>query len=186
MATERAYELLERISALLRTEQRKAGAALGLEPVHLGILAYLARANCFSDTPQAVGEYLGLTKGNISQRLIWLQGKGLLRREPDSRDRRVVRLRLTPQGRSVLHRLNPPELWRESCDGGVERPLERILGEMLARRGYRTFGQCRTCRYHERKSGSPYCGLMQVQLKTDQADRICREHEAGDGRAIPL
>jgi DNA-binding MarR family transcriptional regulator len=173
----RGFHLLERISALLRAEQRRAGA--GMEPVHLAALSYLARANAFSDTPQAVGEYLGLTKGNVSQRLIWLERRGYLRKEPDGRDRRVVRLRLTALGEETAARLAPPEVWREAGGGGavLDEQLEALLRRMLARRGFRTFGQCNTCRFHEIHGAGAYCGLLQLPLKAGQETRICREHE---------
>jgi DNA-binding MarR family transcriptional regulator len=173
----RGFHLLERISALLRAEQRRAAA--GMEPVHLAALAYLARANAFSDTPQAVGEYLGLTKGNVSQRLIWLERRGYLRKEPDGRDRRVVRLRLTALGEDAAARLAPPEVWREAGGGGavLDEQLEALLRRMLARRGFRTFGQCNTCRFHEIHGVGAYCGLLQLPLEAGQEARICREHE---------
>lgn len=172
----RAYDLLERISALLRAEQRREGA--GLEPVHLAALGYLARANAFSDTPQAVGEYLGLTKGNVSQRLIWLERRGYLRKEPDVSDRRVIRLRLTALGEEAAARLAPPEIWREAGGGTVlAEELDALLCRMLARRGFRTFGQCNTCRFHEIHGAGAYCGLLQLPLRAGQETRICREHE---------
>lgn len=175
--SDRAYDLLERISALLRAEQRREGA--GLEPVHVAALAYLSRANAFSDTPQAVGEYLGLTKGNMSQRLIWLERRGYLRKEPDARDRRVVRLRLTALGEDAAARLAPPGIWREAGGGtALAEELDALLRRMLARRGFRTFGQCNTCRFHEARQRGPYCALLQLPLAPGQETRICREHEA--------
>lgn len=150
-----------------------------MEPVHLAALAYLARANAFSDTPQAVGEYLGLTKGNVSQRLIWLERRGYLSKEPDGRDRRVVRLRLTALGEEAAARLAPPELWREAGGGSaaLEEELDALLRRLLARRGFRTFGQCNTCRFHETRDTGAYCGLLQLTLRAGQETRICREHE---------
>lgn len=173
----RAYDLLERISSVLRAEQRRAGA--GLEPVHVAALAYLARANAFSDTPQAVGEYLGLTKGNVSQRLIWLERRGFLTKRPDARDRRVVHLRLTRLGARTAAQHAPPDLWRAAGGGSaaLERELEDLLHRLLRARGYRTFGQCSTCRFHERREGGAYCGLLKLPLEAGQEARICREHE---------
>ena len=61
----------------MRTELRKAGADEALQPVHLQALIYLARANRYSNTPQALAEYLGLTKGTVSQTLLLLDRQGL-------------------------------------------------------------------------------------------------------------
>lgn len=179
VSTSRAFDLLERIASLMRAEQRKSGAALGLEPVHLNALAYLARANRYSDTPQAVGEYLGLTKGNVSQRLIWLEQNKLLRKEPDERDGRVVHLKLTAQGRNTLAKLHPPAIWRKGVPDGeaLERVLEAALDGILTEGGRKTFGQCHSCRFHEKRESGAHCALLQVDLRADQIDKICREHE---------
>ena len=73
-----------------------------LQPVHMQVLDYLQRANRFSDTPLAVGEYLGLTKGNISQRLNVLENLDLIRKTADEYDGRVVHLRVTSAGKRLL------------------------------------------------------------------------------------
>ena len=179
MSASRTFDLLERIASLMRAEQRRAGKALGLEPVHLNVLAYLARANRFSDTPQAVGEYLGLTKGNMSQRLIWLEQNKLLRKEPDESDGRVVHLKLTAQGRNTLAKLHPPAIWRKGVPeaDALERALEAALEGILTEGGRRTFGQCHSCRFHEKRASGAHCALLQVDLRPDQIEKICREHE---------
>lgn len=179
MSNSRAFDLLERIASLMRAEQRKAGVGLGLEPVHVNVLAYIARANCYSDTPQAVGEYLGLTKGNISQRLNWLERNKLLRKEPDEHDGRMVHLKLTAQGRGLLGKLHPPAIWRKSVSDSeaLERALEEALAAILVGGGRKTFGQCHSCRFHEKRASGAHCALLQVDLRPDQIDRICREHE---------
>ena len=85
-------ELVERLGNLLRAEFRRAGADEQLQPVHVHALVYLTRANRYSNTPQAMAEYLGLTKGTMSQSLLLLDRRGLIERYQDDLDRRVVRL----------------------------------------------------------------------------------------------
>jgi hypothetical protein len=48
------FDLVERLSLLTRADLRQAGAAQGLQPVHLQVLFYLNQANRFSNTPQAL------------------------------------------------------------------------------------------------------------------------------------
>jgi DNA-binding MarR family transcriptional regulator len=175
----RAFNLLERISAMLRSEQRREAGPAGLEPVHLQALGYLARANRFSDTPQSVGEYLGLSKGNVSQRLLWLERSGYLKRTKDQWDGRVVHLGLTELGFKAVADFSPPALWLDAGgeDDDLAAELEGLLHRLLGRGGYRGFGQCRTCRYHEKRAGGGHCGLLKVDLEIDQIDKLCREHE---------
>ena len=49
-------ELVERLGNLMRSELRKAGSDESLQPVHLQAMIYLARANRYSNTPQALAE----------------------------------------------------------------------------------------------------------------------------------
>jgi DNA-binding MarR family transcriptional regulator len=178
----RTFALLERISALLRSEQRREAGSAGLEPVHLQALGYLARANRFSDTPQSVGEYLGLSKGNMSQRLLWLERSGYLKRTKDERDGRVVHLGLTGRGLKAVAEFSPPALWVEAGgeDENLASELEGVLHRLLGKGGYRGFGQCRTCRHHEKRAGGGHCGLLKVDLELDQIDKLCREHEMAE------
>lgn len=94
------YDYLERLTSLMRVWSREQPLVAELQPVQLSALHYLARCNRYSDTPLGVTEYLGLTKGTVSQSLKVLEGRGLISKLPDARDRRSVHLRLTDAGRA--------------------------------------------------------------------------------------
>ena len=100
-------ELVERLGNLMRTELRKSGADESLQPVHLQALIYIGNANRYSNTPQALADYLGLTKGTVSQTLLLLDRRGLIERFEDDIDRRVVRLRLSSAGERLLSESQP-------------------------------------------------------------------------------
>ena len=78
MKTNQIYDYVERLSELLRVDARQKGAEHGLLPVQLEVLHYLSICNQYSDTPMAVTEYLGQTKGTVSQTLKVLENKALL------------------------------------------------------------------------------------------------------------
>ena len=181
--SDRTWELLERISAVVRAEARAAGLAHGLQPVHLQALSYVARCNRYSDTPASLGEYLGVTKGTASQTLGVLERHGLVSKRMDAEDRRLVRLGLTRAGRRVLDKIVPPPLVRENLAASrtIEGVLEDLLRALQQARGGRAFGVCRTCRHFRRgREGGHRCGLTGEPLSTDEGTRICREHEAAD------
>jgi len=177
----RVAELLERIGNLLRWLQRESAVRHGLQPVHLSALGYLARANRYSDTPAAVTEYLGVTKGTASQTLLLLERKGLLERSPDEGDRRVVRLALTPAGRRIAAESSPPAALAAALEQLDVQHLEETLGGLLAglqrANGLRTFGVCHTCRHFLQSGSGSRCGLTGEPLSKDDSSRICREHE---------
>lgn len=183
MPSDHALHLIERLSAVLRGELRAAAAAEGLEPVHVVALWYLSRANVFSNNPLAVGQFLSLTKGNMSQRLNLLESKGWISKSQDAEDRRRVHLSLTPAGRAALARLYPPRGWVSGPSPELERALETALRGIIAANGGKSFGICRTCRFHEPRRSGGWCQLLQVGLSPKQTGQICQEHEPPESQA---
>ncbi|WP_163997093.1 MarR family winged helix-turn-helix transcriptional regulator [Pyxidicoccus caerfyrddinensis] len=185
MAVDRLYSLLERLGNLLRTEERAAGLRHGLQPVHLQALRYLQSCNRYSNTPAALTEYLGLTKGTVSQTLLLLEEKGLLRKEADTEDRRVVHLHLTDAGRTVLKEAIPPALFKQALAGlpgggeALEEALTGLLRGVQAANAQRSFGACSTCKHFRREGPGRFrCGMTQEPLSREDSVLLCREHEA--------
>lgn len=179
VTAEPLHELLERLGHLLRAEQRRLGTAHGLQPVHLQALAYLARANRYSDSPIAAAEFLGVTKGTMSQTLRVLQERELVQADDDPADARRVRLRPTAKGRRLLAQL-PSALLRDALPAAAAAQLAASLTELLRAMQRsadgRTFGVCRTCRHFRSEAGGARCGLTGEPLPVEQTERLCREH----------
>jgi DNA-binding MarR family transcriptional regulator len=176
---------------MMRLAQLAHGAhyAHGLAPAQWQALDYLARANRFSRTPGALGRFLGVTKGTMSQTVATLARKGLVAKSRDATDRRAVALRLTPSGRRTLDRhpaaaidtavATLPGRTRDMLADG----LTDLLKALLAARGGRSFGVCGTCRHFGAGEGGgprgPHrCRLLDEPLSDPDARQICEEHEA--------
>lgn len=190
VTAERLYELLERLGNLLRAEARGATGGAGLQPVQAQALGYLARCNRYSDSPAAVAEFLGLTKGTVSQTLALLQQRGLVAAEDDPDDGRRVHLHLTRRGRRLAERLPSPLLAEAlaalPAGGALTEQLEQLLAALQRARGGRTFGVCHTCRHFRSGAAGAQCGLTGEPLQPAQTTRICREHEvAGEAGGRP-
>lgn len=177
-------DILERLCNLLRTEARTFGVKSGLQPVQLEALSYLTQCNRYSDTPQAVAEYLGLTKGTVSQTLKVLQQRGLLTKHPDQQDKRLVHMKTTLAGRQVIEDGFPAQgLGRALADKNTKEVsrlaegLQSLLRDMQRANGLKTFAACHTCRFNERRDGGYFCGLTQEPLSNEEVTLICREHE---------
>ncbi len=174
---------LERICTLLRNDARQRGLPHGLQPVQVEALLYLSRCNRYSDTPQAVADFLASTKGTVSQTLKVLERQGLLAKRPDLQDRRVVRLRLTAAGRELARKLAAPAVLEQVLVADATRAerlaaeLKGLLGAMQEIGGHRTFGACHTCRFFTREDNGFRCGLTSEQLTPADSKLICREHE---------
>jgi len=186
--TPQLEDYLERLCNLLRAQARNVGAEYGLLPVHLGALRYLSACNRYSDTPQAVADYLGQTKGSVSQIIKTLETKGLVTKTQDQADRRVVHLAIADRGREVLAAILPRPFLREavtvlgnSAQDRLRDGLDVLLRSLQQANGLRTFGPCQTCRYHRHTAGGLQCELTGERLNDDDRTRICREHQYAQG-----
>jgi len=182
-------ELVERLGNLMRAEARRAGADEQLSPVHVEALVYLSTANRYSNTPQALGEYLGLTKGTISQSLLLLDRRGLLERYQDDIDRRVVRLRLSQAGEQFLYDAEPQSAWLQATRNispnrirNAVSALRETLTTFQADNDGQPLGTCVSCRHFERLSARAYrCGLMGDRLSGPETRKLCWLYEMKGG-----
>ncbi|MGY6217235.1 MarR family winged helix-turn-helix transcriptional regulator [Methylolobus aquaticus] len=183
-----AYDYLERIGNLVRMGARRVPPVNGIQPVQLEALHYLSSCNRYSNTPLAVAEYLGLTKGTVSQTLSVLEANGLIEKIPDGKDRRVVRLVLTPTGEALLAEAIPPRVLAlamaeltDQASQEIVAALQGLLQAMQKANQLKSFGVCGTCRHHRLEAdGSRWCGLTLEALQPSDAEKICREHTAPD------
>jgi len=176
--------LVECLGRVLAGALRGRGGRAGLQLVHLQALAYLRDANRYSNTPRALAEFLGLTKGTVSQSLLLLHRRGLVEREQDPADGRVVRLRLGARGRRLLAGAEVHPDWERALDAvpaaeraAAARALRGLLAGLQRRRSHLTFGECRTCAHFRAEGAGAFrCGLPGEPLKRAETFQICREH----------
>ena len=179
-------ELVERLGNLMRSEMRKAGADESLQPVHLHALIYLSKANRYSNTPQALADYLGLTKGTISQTLLLLDRRGLIERFEDDIDRRVVRLRLSSAGEQLLAESQPALAWQNATRNispnrirNATSALREALVTLQLDNEGAVFGFCSTCTWCQKLSQRIYrCGQMGDRLSGPETRKLCRVYQA--------
>lgn len=178
----RAAHLIERLGRLLRAGDH----ATGLNPAQAEALRYLSRANRFSRTPAALADYLGSTRGTVSQTLLSLEGKGLIERKANARDGRSVLLAITKSGLRYLGvdpvRALARTIDATGADARLADDLEASLRAAIAERGGRAFSACHTCRHFRRdqRSGAfpHHCVLLDEKLSAADAVAICVEHAA--------
>jgi len=177
-----AAHLIDRLERL----SRGADAHTGLNPAQWEALRYIARANRFSRTPAALADYLGSTRGTVSQTLIALEEKGFVARSPSSRDRRSLDLELTNAGATVLEADPLLGLAHDLALGArgdltaLVAMLRATLRETIGRNGGKAFGACQTCRYFRRgdarSSPAPHrCQLLDEPLSDVDSRAICVE-----------
>jgi DNA-binding MarR family transcriptional regulator len=92
---------------LLMRECRKKVERWNLTLPQFDVLAELARATEGGFTFIELSRLLLVTSGNLTGIVDRLEQEGLVWREPDGEDRRVIRVRLTPKGRKLTERMLP-------------------------------------------------------------------------------
>lgn len=177
------YYVLERLANVLRQEVRHIGAEQGLLPVQQEALYYLSVCNRYSDTAAAVTDYLGLTKGTVSQTLKVLEGKGLIAKEKDTHDKRVTHLVLTQQGKTYLEKTSPPANFLGALEELQQSDIAQLHGNLHAllkayqnQRNRTLFGVCKACKYNLSEEDGFRCGLTKQPLSSHDVSLICREY----------
>lgn len=181
-------QLLERLASLLRSENRLSLMEYGLQPVQFEVLHYLSICNRYSDTPMAVTEFLGQTKGTVSQTLKVLENKNLLEKKIDQKDKRVTRLMLTKTGRDLVKKLLPSPILSSACElignGALQvtnSSLSLLLHSLQNANNFKTFGQCDTCQHNIKSNANAYlCGLTNEPLTKKETMLRCREHQPNE------
>ncbi len=185
MKTLLIYNYMERLSNLLRTDSRRGGAEYGIQPIQLEALRYLSICNRYSDTLMATTEYLGQTKGTVSQTLKVLENKGLLTKYTDDNDKRISHLKVSRAGYKLLQKTIPGPLLTQACkqmttatETQIIENLEKLLLTLQHSNNMKSFGVCHTCRFNQKiKANNYFCNLTKEPLSGEETQLICREHQ---------
>lgn len=177
------YDFVESMSALIRSEERRRCSVLGLQLVHLQVLHYLSRCNRYSDVPAALSNYLGVTRGTVSQTLLLLEKKGFIAKTADAKDKRVVHLKLLPAGEQILDQARPSDLLEKAelilKESQVPLNADIFLQALTALQKAnqsQTFGLCKSCKHFRVSDDGFKCNLTKESLSPQDSEKICQEH----------
>lgn len=151
----------------------------GLQMVHLEVLSYLHRCNRYSNTTQSLSEFLGQTKGSISQTVGFLETQGYLKRYQDDKDKRIYHLELLVKSKKLVEQFELSFYHEfEGLENISEKSLEGLLARIQKQHSLKSFGICSTCRFNNNPSGKKFvCGLTGENLSTEEIQTHCRDHE---------
>ncbi|MCK4842630.1 MAG: MarR family transcriptional regulator [Methylococcales bacterium] len=178
------FDLIEYMAALIRSEERRKCTKLKLQLVHFQVLEYLSLCNKYSDTPAAITNYLGMTRGTVSQSLILLEKRELIEKTQDQTDKRVFHIQLLKKGFNTLNKAKPTSLFKKAgiileqnssikAEGKIF--IEALTALQKANNSY-SFGICRTCKNFTKKSTGFFCELTEEKLSISDSEKICQEH----------
>lgn len=116
-------DVVESLARCQRPSIKAGWKKLGLSHAQLGMLYMLFYHK--ESSPKDLSEFLGVSKSAVTQLLDPLVDKGLVRRQNDPKDRRIVRLSLTPKGSQTLKKLSHYKY------AGLRAALETLNGKEL-------------------------------------------------------
>jgi DNA-binding MarR family transcriptional regulator len=124
--------LMKRVMSSILAQADQRLASLDLTHAQWLPLFKLAVKDC--DTVAALARELDLDPGAMTRALDRLEAKGLVLRERSTEDRRVVRLRLTEEGRKIARKVPPvmAEVLNQHLAGFSEAEWKQLLA-LLAR-----------------------------------------------------
>ncbi len=171
-------ELINRLARLDATTAWQGD----LNPTQTAVLNYLARANRFSRSPSHVAEYLGSTRGTVSQTCKSLVQKGYVTEQRWQADKRTVTFELTEKGSLAT---DAPRLMSmaiskldQRSKSGLAASLETLLRGLLKENGGRAFGICNQCRHFSPRQTGGHCTLLSEDLLAEETFMICHEQSA--------
>jgi DNA-binding MarR family transcriptional regulator len=185
---------LERLSQVFRVRLREEAWERDLSPTQAQFLIYLLYHDVELRRVSQLAREFDLTQATVSDAVASLETKRLVQREQWPEDRRVVTLRLTPDGEKLAATLSE---WADPVREHLERfsPEERkavmrflvgLIGS-LQRSGLITVARmCVTCRFflqdiHPDEPAPHHCGLLGVPLSGADLRVDCPEHEPAVG-----
>nr|MBA2476262.1 MarR family transcriptional regulator [Actinomycetota bacterium] len=112
---------ISRLAQLLQVELEPIFATHGVNGGEFDVLASLRRAGRpYRLIPTELSKALMVTSGGMTKRLAALEGRGLIRREPDPNDGRSTAVTLTREGQRLVEAILPQHVANE----------QRLLGEL--------------------------------------------------------
>jgi DNA-binding MarR family transcriptional regulator len=109
MTSADCVQSLQRIESLLAGRMNNLFRPYGLSTATFNVMLVLSRAGG-SLSPCDIGEELSVTRGTVTGLLDSLERQRLVRRTPHPKDRRMLLIELTDEGRDILDRLMPEHM----------------------------------------------------------------------------
>jgi DNA-binding MarR family transcriptional regulator len=181
---------LERLSQVFRVRLREEALGRDISPTQAQFLIYLLHHDVELRRVSQLAREFDLTQATVSEAVASLQTKELVQREEWPEDRRVVTLRLTPNGKNLATNLSR---WADPIKEHLERfsPDEReavmrfliaLIGSLQTSGVITVARMCVTCKFFRQDihPGDPsphHCGLLDVPLGRADLRVDCPEHE---------
>lgn len=176
---------LERISEVFRALLWEHAKTIGLSPIQIQILIFIAYHKEDLCTVSHLAKEFNVTKPTISDAVKILEKKELIIKNKTSLDNRSYYISLTPKGqKSVSETENfadPIKKQLSVFDTQEQESLLKtinILIYQLNRSGILSVQRtCYACKFYKKNKNHHYCNLIQTDLKDEEIRLDCNEFE---------
>lgn len=183
--------LIDRLGRITRSLQYSQN----LNPVQWEAIRYIKNANKYSRTPSSIAEFLGTTKGTMSQTLTSLGTKKLIKKVKDENDRRTTYIELTIKGEKILESdpLKQVQDIVSTLDSNKTEDIltafYKIFNQFQEQLSTKNFGACHHCSYHDTQNTDDkirsQCGYSNDIIKPIEKNKLCKNFKQKKNEITP-
>lgn len=177
---------IDRLARAQRAHRQVTASRLGLSLLQLDILITIADGPPPKPLVGLIANELGVSQPTVTDSLLALEKKGLIRRQVAEKGRRNTLAVITRKGTSTIAAARAEDDTLTNAIGRLDHTTQAtavtsLLGIVTAYLDADVINQartCLTCRYHETTNdGANYCNLLQIPLAPIELRINCPEHQ---------
>lgn len=176
---------LERISEAFRVLLWQHAKTIGLSPIQIQILLFIAFHAEKHCNVSALSKEFNLTKATISDAIKVLHKKSLILKHPSPTDKRAYSISLSEEGKKMVtttqHFAHPLQVITEQLEGAEQvqffQSLSKIIYGLHQTGILQTQRTCYACHFYEQREGGHFCRLLEVRLEEKKIRLDCPEFE---------
>lgn len=177
---------LERISQAFKVLLWEKAKHLGLSPIQIQILIFIAHHKSQYNTVSFLAREFHVTKPTLSDAIRALDQKGLIEKDHSNVDNRSYSIMLSELGRTMVLETqdfaDPLALALDRTSLEEREKLFHTLSKLIHQLHQNDIlteqRSCFSCKFYGKQGTAPYCHLLERELKTSDIRLDCVEHEA--------
>lgn len=176
---------LERISEVFKVLLWEHAKTIGLSPIQIQILVFLANHKPQYCTVSYLASEFNITKPTVSDAIKLLEKKNLIVKEYSSSDSRSYAIFLSEEGKSVVIQTeqfaNPIKNQLDTIDNDSLNHLYQSITHLIY--GLNTSGlltvqrMCFACKFHSKTKNDHFCSYLNTKLHYQDIRMDCPEFE---------
>jgi len=177
---------LERISQAFKVLLWEKAKHLGLSPIQIQILIFVAHHKQEYNTVSSLAKEFHVTKPTLSDTIRSLDQKGMIEKDHSNVDNRSYTIRLSEKGRMMVLETqdfaDPVARAMNRMTPFQQEKLYQILSQVVHQMHQNDIlteqRSCFTCKFYENNGTESYCHLLERKLNASDIRLDCEEYEA--------